>query len=366
MPTQSLSLNETDLQESQLRRGRSDKGSAAEKTVTRWTADRRRRLRTGFFNGKKLRVECEGQALAATVVDSSDHGLGLESAVPLESDAVFTFSGVGLQGRAQVKHCRRIADDVFRLGCSLQAASFDRIDISNRATAGNPVGVTESGELSDDRARAEPTGDAAENLVKLAEQVERAPATGRGDLADQRHANFALASIVTRTVDETEEDQATLETSVNSILSDPPAPSPSVAVANGEAKRPELPVAGPTDDETIERAAREQRSSALDEILEAWPDTRQQLASLEQNLSEQQAQVADAMTSLERTFEGSQKVQERQTSKVASVLEFVLKQQAELSTLKESVNDLSREINSVGLQLNLVTKALFPSDEPKN
>ena len=68
-----------------------------------WT---RKRLRSGHFLGRKLRIGYRGQLLAAKMVDSSDQGLGVEMSAPREIDSFVSFVGVGLRGRAQVVHCR--------------------------------------------------------------------------------------------------------------------------------------------------------------------------------------------------------------------------------------------------------------------
>ncbi len=52
-----------------------------------WTREKRQRLRSEFFRSRKLRIGYRGQLLAAKVVDSSDHGLGVEMSAPLEIDS---------------------------------------------------------------------------------------------------------------------------------------------------------------------------------------------------------------------------------------------------------------------------------------
>ena len=82
-------------------------------------------------------------------------------------------------------------------------------------------------------------------------------------------------------------------------------------------------------------------------------------------MAAQHAQVAGAVTSLEQTCAWSQQVQERQTNNLASVLKFISRQQAELSTLQASVISLSKELDSVRLELKPVTQVLIPGDESK-
>jgi len=354
MQMQTFSSNETDSQESQTLRGSFDNALTTEKNVSPWTADRRGRLRSGFFNGKNLSVVHNGQAFTATVVDSSEHGLGLELVIPLEADATVSFSGVGLQGRARVRHCTGVDDNLFRVGFHLDSVSFDNIDISREASVSDPVGVSESVAGRDSDAIEELTSDGAvegpEDLVNLANRVERQMA-GAPDAG--RSTTFALASIAPRKVAETAEDQVPFETVVGSILSNP-------AAQPAEASKPEG-----LDDEAAEPAAREQRGTALGAILAAWPETRHQIERLERNVAEQHVQVAGAVTWLEQTCAWSQQVQERQTNNLASVLKFISRQQAELSTLQASVISLSKELDSVRLELKPVTQVLIPGDESK-
>lgn len=352
MQTQTLSTNET---ESQALQGSFDNALTTEKNTGGWTADRRERLRSGFFNGKKLSVVHDGQVYTATVVDSSDRGLGLELAIPLEAETALSFSGVGLQGRAHVRYCRRVGDNVFRVGLHLEAVSFHKPDTPRGATAVDPVNVSEpDGEVDSGAVKESASegvgGESTEDLVNLANRVEQAPVRAP-DAA--KSAAFALASIAPRKVGATSEDQVPIENVVTSILSDPAAPP-------AEASTPEG-----LEDEAVDSAAQEQRATALDEIVAGWPELGQQIEGLERNVSEQQAQVANTLASLAQTSARSQEVQERQTSNVASVLEFVSAQQAELSTVKTSVSSLSKEVHSLTMQLNLVMQVLFPGDEPK-
>ncbi len=101
----------------------------------------RRQLRSDLFRGRKLWIDYRGQVLAAKVVDSSDHGLGVEMSAPLEVDAFISFAGIGLRGRAQVKHCRRRDDGVFQVGLSLEAVSWRKLDVSSRALPSETVQV---------------------------------------------------------------------------------------------------------------------------------------------------------------------------------------------------------------------------------
>ena len=102
----------------------------------------RRQPRSDIFSGRRLWIDYRGQVLAAKVVDSSDHGLGVEMSAPLEVEAFVSFAGIGLQGRTQVKHCsRRPDDDVFHVGLSLEAVSFRKLDVSSRALPSETVQV---------------------------------------------------------------------------------------------------------------------------------------------------------------------------------------------------------------------------------
>ncbi len=101
----------------------------------------RRQPRSDIFSGKKLWIDYRGQVLAAKVDNSSEHGLGVEMSAPLEVEAFVSFAGIGLQGRAQVKHCRRRDDGVFHVGLSLEAVSFRKLDVSSRALPSETVQV---------------------------------------------------------------------------------------------------------------------------------------------------------------------------------------------------------------------------------
>ena len=122
----------TDSQDSQVQQVVEDALPAAGEGVKTGTREQRERLRSEFFRGRKLWIEYRGQVLAAKVVDSSDHGLGVETPAPLEVNSFVWFAGVGLRGRAQVKHCRRSDDGVFRAGLNLETVSFRELDDFSR------------------------------------------------------------------------------------------------------------------------------------------------------------------------------------------------------------------------------------------
>ena len=113
-----------------------------------WTPEQRQWLRSRFFRRKKLRIGYRGQMQAAKVVDSSDHGLGVEMSAPLESDSVVSFVGIGLQGRARVVHCRPSDDGAFRAGLELEAVSFRKLGVSSRALPSETVKVHDSRDRS--------------------------------------------------------------------------------------------------------------------------------------------------------------------------------------------------------------------------
>lgn len=138
-----------------------------------WTREQRQRLRSRVFRGKKLRIGYRGQLLAAKVVDSSDHGLGVEMSVPLESDSFVSFVGIGLQGRARVVHCRPSDDGVFRAGLELETVTFRNLDVSSRALPSETVKVHEPRDrLLNAGAIGEPKGQVTDNLVKGVEEMQ--------------------------------------------------------------------------------------------------------------------------------------------------------------------------------------------------
>ena len=86
----------------------------------RWLGERRRQLRSGYWRGRELGIDAGGQFLVAQVVDSNDDGLGVEMSTTLPIGLSVSFVGAGLQGRAQVVHCRRADYGIVRVGLKLE------------------------------------------------------------------------------------------------------------------------------------------------------------------------------------------------------------------------------------------------------
>ena len=163
----------TDSQDSQVQRVVEDALPAAGEGVKTGTHEQRQRLRSEFFRGRRLWIEYRGQVLAAKVVDSGDHGLGVEMPAPLEVNSFVSFAGVGLRGSAQVKHCRRSDDGVFRAGLNLEAVSFRELDVPSRALSSETVQVHDPRDrLLNAGAIGEPKGQVADNPVKGGEEVQ--------------------------------------------------------------------------------------------------------------------------------------------------------------------------------------------------
>ena len=104
--------------------------------VKLWTGERRKRLRSGHFGGRKLRIDHSGRLLAAKVVDFSDRGFGVEMSSSLHAGLSVSFVGAGLQGRAQVIHCEPDHDGWFRVGFALEQVTFRKLDSFIRTSYG--------------------------------------------------------------------------------------------------------------------------------------------------------------------------------------------------------------------------------------
>ena len=109
--------------------------------VKLWTGERRKRLRSGHFGGRKLRIDDSGRLLAAKVVDFSDRGFGVEMSSSLHAGLSVSFVGAGLQGRAQVVHCEPDHDGWFRVGFAFEQVTFRKLDSFIRTLWHNTVDV---------------------------------------------------------------------------------------------------------------------------------------------------------------------------------------------------------------------------------
>ena len=93
----------------------------------KWLGERRRWLRSGHLCGRDLGIDTGGQFLVAQVVDSNDDGLGVEMSTALPIGLSVSFVGAGLQGRAQVAHCRRAKNGMVRVGLTLEEVTFCKL-----------------------------------------------------------------------------------------------------------------------------------------------------------------------------------------------------------------------------------------------
>ena len=104
-----------------------------------WAGERRKRLRSGHFRGRKLRIDDSGRLLAAKVVEFSDRGFGVEMSSALHAGLSVSFVGAGLQGHAQVVHCEPGHDGWFRVGYAIEQVTFRKLDSFTRTLWHNTV-----------------------------------------------------------------------------------------------------------------------------------------------------------------------------------------------------------------------------------
>ena len=84
----------------------------------------------------------------------------------------------------------------------------------------------------------------------------------------------------------------------------------------------------------IKVVKQELRDSKLNEILQGWTETQQQIAELMTNMSEQRAGLAATNETLSQLCAETEKAQQLQISRIDSILERVTVQEAELPKLK--------------------------------
>ncbi len=324
------------------------------------TRERRERLRSEFFRGRKLWIEYRRGVLAAKVVDSSDHGLGVEIPAPLEVNSFVSFAGVGLRGRAQVKHCRRSDDDVFRAGFNLEAVSFRELDVPSRVLPSETVPVHDPRDrLLNAGAIGEPKGQVTDNLVKGGEEVQFNNTQDSSE--EESQANGSGTSISQLAGESIQEERALdgagqsgvpdREGEPSAILSEMAktmSQGVEVALLNLELHRAN----------EIKAIKQELGGSKLNEILQRWPETQQQIAELKANVSEQQAGVAAAKDTLSQLRAETETAQQLQANRVDSILERLPVQEAELPKLKDSIEDLSGKLDAVVRRLDFLSKAL--------
>ena len=304
-----------------------------------WTREKRQRLRSEFFRSRKLRIGYRGQLLAAKVVDSSDHGLGVEMSAPLEIDSFVSFVGIGLRGRAQVMHCRPSDDGVFRAGLKIEGVSFRNLDVSSQALPSETVKVHNARDrLLNAGAIGEPQGQGADDLV---EGVEEMHFGGTQDSSEDRSRANVSESMSQLARVSTQEATAT-DSAGQAGWSD----------REGQASTIPSEMA-----QTIPQAVKQElRDPKLDEIFQGWTETQQQIAELKANVSEQHAELATTKETLSRLCAETQTAQQLQASRVDSILERLAVQEAELPKLN-SIEDLSGKKNGVVQRLDLLSKA---------
>ena len=320
------------------------------------TRERRRGRRSGFFRGRKLSIDWRGQVLAAKVVDSSDQGLGVEMSAPLEVDSVVSFTGVRLQGRAQVKNCRRNDDGLFRVGLNL--VSSPEFALSSGAHPSKTVQVHDPPDrLRNAGAIEEPNDRVADNLVngvkemhsdtqesREAKSQDNGSAPAMSQIAgESRQKGTALTSAELSGLPGREgEASARLSEMAQNI-----SQAVEVALLNLELHR----------QKEINAVKQELEDSKLKEILQGWPETQQQIAELKTNASEQQAGVAATKDTLSQLCAATETAQRRQGSRVDSTLERLTVQEAELPKLKDSIEDLLGKLNAVVQRLDSIAAA---------
>ena len=108
----------------------------------------------------------------------------------------------------------------------------------------------------------------------------------------------------------------------------------------------------------IKAVKQELENSKLDEIIQEWAETKQQSAELKATVSEQQAGIAGAKDTVSQLSAETKAAQQQQASRVDSILELLLVQEAELPKLKDSIEDLSEKLNAVVQRLDLPSKPL--------
>ena len=321
------------------------------------TRERRQRLRSGCFRGRKLRIGYRGQLLAAKVVDSGDQGLGVEMSAPMEIDSFVSFVGLGLQGRAQVVHCRPSDDGVFRAGLKLEAVSFRKLDVSSRALPSETVKVHDPRDrLLNAGALGEPKGQGTDDLVEGVEEVQLGATQDSSEEKSQANVSepsmFQLAPVSTQ--EETATDSAGQSSSPDrevqasfSEMAQTISQAVEVALLNLELHRAN----------EIKGIKQELRDSKLNEILQGWTETQQQIAELKANVSEQQAGLVAAKERLSQLRAETETAQQLQASRVDSILERLTVQEAELPKLTDSIEDLSGKLNAVVQRLDLIGAA---------
>ena len=105
--------------------------------------ERRIQPRSREFHSRDLQVEIDSplkpRKVAATLIDVSDGGLGVQMHVPLAVKSIVFISGelhsarfcVGLEGYVRVTNCNYLGNDVFRVGLAYEKATCRRLSCAH-------------------------------------------------------------------------------------------------------------------------------------------------------------------------------------------------------------------------------------------
>ncbi len=97
---------------------------------------RRIHPRSGTYQAEHLKIGTGDQFVEGKLLDMSNGGLGVETAVGLDLNSDVTVSGelygegsnLQIQGRARVAHCVSVNGNVFKIGLSFQEVKYRRLD----------------------------------------------------------------------------------------------------------------------------------------------------------------------------------------------------------------------------------------------
>jgi len=281
-----------------------------DRVLERWNLERRRWFRTEHLRGRKVRIQWRGQWFAARVVDSSDQGLGVESPVPLETNAVVAFVGAGVRGRAQVMHCRQTGERVFRAGLQLEEVRFK-----------GPGQALKAGP------EAEPPAQTA-NLLEGSDHVYFGQTQESSEEKPQINGTEADFSESAR---ETTQQERPWD--------------PAEAPPEGERRASEaLSDMAQTVSHALQAALGNIEQYRSEEMNALRRRTEEQIAELKHGVSEQRSELAAAKDALSEA--------RAETENVRRV------QEAELPKLKASVGDLSAKLDAAARQVDRLTECV--------
>ena len=119
----------------------------------------------------------------------------------------------------------------------------------------------------------------------------------------------------------------------------------------------------------IEAVRQELGVSKLNEMLQAWPETQQQIAELTTKVSQQQVESKSVKDTLSKASAQSEEAHRVQADRVGSILQRLSVQEAEQPKSKEGIEDLSEKLDLVARRLDLVSKALqslYEVEQPRH